>query len=152
MKVTSRDEKAITAPLTPTLEPISCWAWAGWEDIRARYPLPLHLPLTPHISHIHTHTHTHTQLLRGVSQRQPLAGVKEGSDGGWAAGPSGVLGYSSLLMEFLPRPASQADPASSTRKPGTQVPETVGFTRSQCPPLGRPVRHEGATLFPRCRN
>lgn len=25
--------------------------------------------------------------------------------GGWAAGPSGVLGYSNLLMEFLRRPA-----------------------------------------------
>lgn len=113
-------------------------------------------PGTPFLSispspHIY-YTFTHTQLLRGVSQRQPLAGVREGSDGGWAAGPSGVLGYSSLLMEFLPRPAPQADPASSTGKPGTQFPETVGFTRSQCPPLGRPVRHEGATLFPRCRN
>lgn len=105
---------------------------------------------SPHI--YHTLTHTHTELLGGVSQRQPLAGVKEGSDGGWAAGPSGVLGYSNLLMEFLRRPAPQADPASSTQKPGTWVPETMGFTRSQCPPLGRPARHKGATLFPTCRN
>ena len=140
-------------PSLPLWNPSAAGPGLAGRTSETGTPFPSISP-SPHIYHTftHTHTHTHTQLLGGVSQQQPLAGVREGSDGGWAAGPSGVLGYSNLLMEFLRRPAPQADPASSTWKLGTRVPETVGFTRSQCPPLGRPARHERATRFPRCRN
>lgn len=107
MKVISGDEKATLVPPAPPPQPRS--PSAAGPGLAGRTSEPgtpfLSISPSPHTYHTFTHTHTYTGPVGGVSQQQPLAGVGEGSDGGGAAGPSGVLRYHNLLMEFLPRPA-----------------------------------------------